>query len=87
MSDAPPSSGITAVEVGVTIVAGKKTLVLNGARFVRDGDPSLFTPATFDGTSWSLRLPKLRAGRATFTVRVRDAAGNASETAVGVRLR
>jgi hypothetical protein len=86
-SDAPPSSGIAAVEVGVTIVAGKKTLVLNGDRFVRNGDPSLLTPATFDGTSWSLRLPKLRAGRATITARVRDAAGNASETAVEVRLR
>lgn len=85
--DAAPSSGITAVEVSVTIVAGKKTLVLNGDRFVGDGDPSLFTAATFDGTSWSLRLPKLRKGRATITARVRDAAGNSSETAVEVRLR
>ncbi len=86
-SDAAPSSGITAVEVSVTIVAGNKTLVLNGDRFVRDGDPSLFTLATFEGTAWSLRLPKLRKGRATITARVRDAAGNSSETAVEVRLR
>jgi hypothetical protein len=86
-TDAAPSSGLAAVEVSVTIVAGKKTLVLNGDRFVRDGDPSVFAPATLEGTSWSLRLPKLRAGRATIVARARDAAGNASETTVEVRLR
>jgi len=86
-SDAPPSSGLAAVEVSVTIVAGKKTLVLNGGRFVRNGDPTIFTPATLEGEPWSLRLPKLRAGRCTITARARDAAGNASETSVEVRLR
>jgi PKD repeat protein len=83
VTDPAPSSGIVGVQAAVYRTKGKRIEGLVGKRFRKTTKAkarSTFVAAHVNGTHWSLRLPRLRAGNYTILVRATDKAGHVSVT-------
>ncbi len=86
-----PPQGTASVQVAVYRTQGRHVFGLSGGRFRKFSLTKArmsFVAAGVSGTSWSLKLPRLKPGRYTVLVRATDRAGSTSATvSVTVRLR
>jgi PKD repeat protein len=83
VTDPSPSSGIANVQVAMYSTKGKHVEGLTGSHFRKTTKAKArkaFATAKLNGSHWSLKLPKLNAGRYTILVRATDRAGHVSAT-------
>jgi hypothetical protein len=81
VTDPSPSSGIASVQIAIYLTKGKHIEGLTGGHFRKTTKTKArraFVTAKLNGSHWSLKLPKLKAGRYTVLVRATDRAGHVS---------